>query len=108
MPYLYRAREYSINNVAGKIDQQWLQSERGIFGDDDGQLGFEKEEFDPKTANAKPNRINKKMHSLFFPFVWQECKVNSANIMLLSGEVKSMKEAQYVSNALMPNVGEED
>ena len=48
------------------------------------------------------------MHSLYFPFTWQESIVNSANIMMLSGEIKNMKEAQYISNALLSKPDEEN
>jgi len=43
MPYLYKAREFAINNIAGQVDQQWFKQQRGIFGDD-YMLEFEKAE----------------------------------------------------------------
>lgn len=107
MPYMYRAREWSINNVAGNVDQQWLKQQKGIFGDD-YMLESEREEFDQNKADQKPSRLSKKMHSLYFPFTWQESIVNSANIMMLSGEIKNMKEAQYISNALLSKPDEEN
>lgn len=107
MPYLYKAREFAINNIAGQVDQQWFKQQRGIFGDD-YMLEFEKAEQSRMnkesvaTDESEQNKMKlaRKMHSLYFPFACTESTVNSFNMMMMSGEVKNSEEAKYMSRAL--------
>ena len=72
MPFLYKARQFAIENISGSLDQKMIRSQRGIF-DDDYLLELEKEKMDQKEDDdSKDNsgRLSKKLHSLFFPFNW--------------------------------------
>ena len=47
-------------------------------------------------------RLAKKMHSLYFPSVWNEALVSPVNIMLLAGKSRNPDEANFIGKALSP------
>lgn len=61
MPYLYKARQFAIDNLPG-FNQTLSKEQRGIFDLPDSVVLKEDSE-----SNIN---INKKMHSLFFPMTW--------------------------------------
>ena len=48
------------------------------------------------------------MHSLFFPFTWQEAQINSVNMMMLSGQVRHINDVEFYRKALLGTEEGED
>ena len=48
------------------------------------------------------------MHSLFFPFTWQEAQINSVNMMMLSGQVRDINDVEFYRKALLGTGEDED
>ena len=89
MPYLYNAREFAINHIIGK--EHLYDGQKGVFGND-YKLQMEKAlqgDSESTVEDENENRLSKKMHSLFFPLSWQEALINSFNVMMMSGQIKS-------------------
>lgn len=112
MPYLSKARAFAIEHISGKQRQYWQNQERGIFGDN-YKMEFEKDQDEGANGvysdEQMKGRLQQKMHSLYFPFTWQEVRTNSVNIMMMSGNVKSLEDVEYYRRALgIPNGGEAD
>ena len=104
MPYLYRARQFAVDHLATNLDSKWLRDQRGVLGKDH-QLDLEKAEKDSADNAASESsriRLARKMHSLYFPSVWNEALVSPANIMLLAGKSRNADEANFITKALSP------
>lgn len=41
------------------------------------------------------------MHSLYFPMTWKEAVVTSPNLMMFSGQIKDLVEAEICHRALV-------
>ena len=73
----------------------------GVFGKELDEKGQNVSDDLTEEERQAERKIEEQRYNYMFPVQWQESKVSPAVIMLLSGHLQSMKDAEYFGKALL-------
>ncbi len=99
MHALQQARTFALETIPYMKDELDIEK-LGVFGDSyklpiEEEAESSDEESEEKNKKAKMmQRFNKKIHSLYFPFKWNEALVNPARLFMLANMIKSHEEGE--------------
>jgi len=91
MPYLYRMRQWGIKN-APSLGKVINDSNLGVLSH------MQKEPLNSDQHEdllRHPKKYMDKLHSLFFPYTWQEAIVQPERLLLANGKMNNTEQMQY-------------